>query len=125
MRGDHGAVGSALAGSPAATTNRGVFVAVVTALRPRQWIKNGVIFSALIFSHTLVEPLHLLRSAAAFMLFCAASSAVYILNDILDLKNDRVHPVKSRRPIAAGDITVSLAATVAAILGGGSLVRSW
>ncbi|HET9480218.1 MAG TPA: decaprenyl-phosphate phosphoribosyltransferase, partial [Candidatus Polarisedimenticolia bacterium] len=80
---------------------RGVAAALLAALRPRQWIKNCVIFAALIFSRTLTDPGHLARSLAAFVLFCAVSSAVYILNDIMDLENDRVHPTKSKRPIAA------------------------
>ena len=95
------------------------------SLRPRQWVKNCVIFAALLFSHTLLEPTHLWRSMAAFVLFCAISSAVYILNDILDLENDRMHPTKSKRPIAAGEISVGLAAAFGAVLAVAALGLSW
>lgn len=94
-------------------------------LRPRQWAKNAVIFAALLFSKTLTEPTHLMRSLAAFALFCAVSSAVYILNDILDLENDRRHPTKSKRPIAAGEISIASAAATGILLAGAALVLSW
>lgn len=95
------------------------------SLRPRQWVKNCVIFAALLFSHTLLEPTHLWRSMAAFFLFCAISSAVYILNDILDLENDRMHPTKSKRPIAAGEISVGQAAAFGVVLAVAALGLSW
>ncbi|HET6371829.1 MAG TPA: decaprenyl-phosphate phosphoribosyltransferase [Candidatus Polarisedimenticolia bacterium] len=104
-----------------ASARGGVAGSLFRAMRPRQWIKNAVIFAALVFSHTLTEPAHLLRSAAAFLLFCGISSAVYLLNDILDLKNDRAHPTKSKRPIAAGEISIPLACAVGVALAGGSL----
>jgi 4-hydroxybenzoate polyprenyltransferase len=95
------------------------------SLRPRQWVKNCVIFAALLFSQTLLDPNHLLRSMAAFGLFCAVSSAVYILNDILDLQNDRIHPTKSKRPIAAGEVSVGTAAAAGATLAVVALGLSW
>jgi len=104
---------------------RPVPLALLVAMRPRQWIKNSVIFAALVFSRTLVEPSHLLRSLAAFCLFCAVSSSVYILNDILDLKNDLAHPTKSRRPIAAGEVSTALAAVVGATLALAALALSY
>jgi len=94
-------------------------------MRPKQWIKNSVIFAALVFSHTLAEPSHLLRSVGAFLLFCAVSSAVYILNDIIDLKNDLAHPTKSRRPIAAGEISRGAAGLVGVALAAGALLLSY
>jgi len=124
-RDERAAAGSAVAVPPLAVPDRRALLAHVAALRPRQWVKNAVIFSALIFSHTLVDPLYLLRTAAAFVVFCAASSAVYLLNDILDRKNDRAHPVKRRRPIAAGEVPVPVAATEAATLAGAAVVCSW
>ena len=94
-------------------------------MRVRQWLKNSVIFAALIFSQTLLEPARLGRAAAAFGLFCAFSSAVYILNDILDRSRDRLHPVKRTRPIASGDIAVGAAAAVALTLVVVSLPLAW
>jgi 4-hydroxybenzoate polyprenyltransferase len=118
----------ALAGSEAAAAvavRRTPGLALLTALRPRQWIKNGVIFAALLFSKTLGEPEHLLRTAAAFALFCAVSSAVYLLNDIMDLENDRVHPTKSKRPIAAGELSIAAAAVAGVALAAAALALGW
>ena len=100
-------------------------IALLESMRVRQWLKNSVIFAALIFSQTLLEPARLGRAAAAFGLFCAFSSAVYILNDILDRSRDRLHPVKRTRPIASGDLAVSAAAAVALTLVAVSLPLAW
>ncbi len=90
--------------------------ALLRATRPRQWIKNSVIFAALVFSHTLTDAERLWRSAAAFALFCAVSSAVYLINDVLDISQDRVHPTKSRRPVAAGEISPAAAVAAGGLL---------
>ncbi len=102
--------------------------AFLRALRPKQWIKNCVIFAALIFSRHLTDPHYYWRSLAAFVLFCLVSSAVYLLNDIIDLENDRVHPTKRLRPLAAGEITVTAAMGAGLLLAvaalGGSILLS-
>src|SRR5690349_21791670 len=75
-------------------------------LRPRQWIKNGFVFAPLFFAHRFLDVaswLDILLAAAAF--FCAAC-LVYIGNDIRDAGEDRLHPVKRTRPLAAGEITI-------------------
>jgi len=100
-------------------------IALLESMRVRQWLKNSVIFAALIFSQTLLEAARLGRAAAAFGLFCAFSSAVYILNDILDRSRDRLHPVKRTRPIASGDLAVGAAAAVALTLVVVSLPLAW
>jgi len=99
--------------------------ALIVEVRPHQWIKNSVIFAALIFSHSLDNPDHIWRSVVAFGLFCAITSAVYVLNDLFDLESDRVHPTKSLRPIAAGEIPPALAVVVGAGLAVGGLIASW
>ena len=104
---------------------RGVARALIAVQRPRQWIKNCVIFAALVFSHSLTDIGQFLRAVAAFGLFCAVSSAVYILNDILDIENDRQHPTKSKRPIAAGELSTSLAGTLGVGLAVAALPLSW
>lgn len=91
------------------------------ALRPEQWVKNGVVFAPLVFGLRLFDPGALLASLAAFGVFCAASSAVYLANDISDLERDRRHPRKRLRPIAAGEIPIGAAAAVAAALAVGGL----
>ncbi len=105
--------------------SRGMARALLESMRIRQWLKNSVIFAALIFSQTLGEPGKLGRAIAAFGLFCAFSSAVYILNDILDLKRDRLHPVKRSRPLAAGDLPAVAAVAAAIALVTVSLPLAW
>jgi len=87
--------------------------AILKASRPRQWIKNFAVFAALIFSGTLLDPANQLKSVEAFLLFCAFSSATYLLNDVFDIERDKLHPFKSKRPIASGIIPVPLAVTLA------------
>jgi len=93
-------------------------------MRPKQWVKNLLVFAALIFSENLFDLTKLLQTLAAFVAFCLASGAVYIINDLVDRENDRSHPQKSRRPIASGRVGVAPArltgaASVALALGSG------
>lgn len=76
-----------------------------SCLRIRQWIKNILLFAALVFSGHAFDPPYLLRSVQAFVIFCLISGAVYVLNDILDVAKDREHPIKRLRPFAAGRIS--------------------
>src|SRR3989338_6602765 len=78
-------------------------------LRVNQWIKNLVIFTAIIFSGKLFELNLLLFSLYAFLNFCILSSTSYILNDIIDYQYDRRHPIKKNRPLASGKITIAQA----------------
>src|SRR5438477_3310158 len=101
--------------------------ALLVALRPRQWTKNGLIFIALAFTLNLQQPSFLLRTLAAFVCFCALSSAGYLLNDVVDVEADRAHPTKRLRPIAAGQVPVGFAlvlglALVLAGLGGAFVI---
>ncbi len=77
---------------------------ILILMRPWQWSKNGIVFAGLVFSQNLLEPSYILRSLAAFGLFCLASSAIYVFNDLLDADRDRLHPVKKDRPIASGSV---------------------
>lgn len=77
---------------------------LVQLARPGQWSKNGILFAGLIFSQNLLHAAFLLRSVAAFLLFCLASSAIYMLNDLCDIERDRLHPVKRSRPLPAGRV---------------------
>lgn len=105
-------------------------LALVRALRPRQWVKNGVLFAGIIFtlnqSHTADD---WLRVWGAFLVFCALASAIYVINDVCDLEQDRQHPRKQKRPIAAGEVSVPQAlsaATVLAVVGmSGAAVLGW
>lgn len=82
---------------------------LLLSMRPQQWVKNTVLFAGLVFSFNLFQLELLFKVLLAFTLFCSLTSGVYILNDILDLKSDRTHPTKSKRPIASGKLKVSMA----------------
>ena len=86
---------------------------LVISLRPRQWIKNLFVFAGLIFSHKLFTG-DAWRALEAFVIFCALSGAVYLVNDVADRERDRAHPRKRLRPIASGALAVR-AALVAAL----------
>lgn len=88
----------------------------IRLVRPRQWAKNALVFAAPLGAGVLFEPDAAVRSLIAFVAFSAAASATYAVNDILDADRDRSHPVKGSRPVAAGEVSASLAATVAAVL---------
>lgn len=94
------------------------------ALRPTQWIKNGVVFAGLVFGGKLLDPFACAQATLAFMVFCLVSSGFYLINDVVDRQADARHPLKRLRPVAAGEIAVrrALAAGVvliAAALSGG------
>src|SRR5262245_7954643 len=80
--------------------------AFIRALRPHQWTKNLLVFAALLFSKHLFEPEPFLRTFLAFVSFCGLSGAVYLWNDVADVAQDRLHPKKRKRPIAAGELKV-------------------
>jgi 4-hydroxybenzoate polyprenyltransferase len=86
------------------------------SLRPKQWTKNVAIFAALVFSQRFFEPTFFLETLLAFFLFCFISGSVYILNDVVDLEQDKKHPQKSKRPLASGKLSPSAAVTVGAII---------
>lgn len=85
-------------------------------MRPRQWTKNVFVFAALVFDRQLTKIASLERTLAAFVIFCLLSSSVYIMNDLLDVEADRHHPIKKNRPIAAGNLPISVAIIAAIVL---------
>jgi 4-hydroxybenzoate polyprenyltransferase len=91
--------------------------ALFVALRPKQWVKNLFVFAALVLTGKLGEPTQTAAAVWGFVLFCAVSSAVYLVNDVADRESDRRHPVKMRRPIASGELSPTVALTIAAVLG--------
>src|SRR3989442_9618849 len=86
------------------------------SMRPSQWPKNIFIFAALIFARKLFDGPLVLRSLAAFLIFCLLSSSVYLINDICDRKEDRHHPEKCKRPIASGALPVGVVVPLIIIL---------
>jgi 4-hydroxybenzoate polyprenyltransferase len=89
---------------------------VVRAMRPAQWLKNGIVFAGLVFGGKLLEPTAVASAALAALAFCLLSSGFYLLNDVRDREADRLHPVKRLRPVAAGELLPRTAAIVGAIL---------
>ncbi len=85
-------------------------------LRPRQWLKNFAIFAAITFSGNLFDPTILTKVLIGFFVFCGLSSAAYIINDIFDIKKDRLHPFKKYRPLAHNDIPIFFAIIISLLL---------
>ncbi len=82
---------------------------LIVSVRPGQWTKNLLIFAGLLFGRRLFNPAAVFAAVVAFVAFCALSGAVYLVNDVLDRESDRRHPLKARRPIASGAISVATA----------------
>lgn len=93
-----------------------MLAAIVRLCRPKQWVKNALIFAAPLAAGAFGSPGVVTRVAIAFATFCAASSATYVINDIRDVESDRKHPRKRLRPIASGAVPIPVAWVVAAVL---------
>jgi 4-hydroxybenzoate polyprenyltransferase len=94
-------------------------------MRPLHWIKNIFLFAALVFGQKLDVSVAVGMAVGGFFCFSLAASAIYIFNDIIDRKTDRLHPEKCKRPIAAGDVTIGAAFTVSALCAAASLIGSF
>ncbi len=101
---------------------RSTLSAAIVAMRPRQWVKNLLLFAGVIFAARLDDPVRWVEAVAAFVAYCAASSAAYLVNDVRDAAADRLHPVKRRRPVARGELRPRTAVTLAGVLALGALV---
>lgn len=99
----------------------GRFTGLWRSLRPVQWVKNIFVFAALVFSRHLLDLRLFGLTLFAFAAFCAVSSAIYLVNDLVDRKEDRRHPLKKSRPIAAGIVPPAWAVGLALLLFGGGL----
>src|SRR6185369_15903079 len=91
--------------------------AVIKVARPIHWVKNFALFAALIFTGSLFSHPDVVKVVWAFIAFNLATSTTYIFNDIIDVQNDKLHPIKKNRPIASGVLPVELALFEAFILG--------
>jgi 4-hydroxybenzoate polyprenyltransferase len=101
--------------------------ALIEAMRPRQWTKNAVLFAGLVFDgqFRLANFPAILRTLAAFTIFCLLSGVVYIINDAADVEADRQHPDKKKRPIASGRLPVRLALAFAVLVLAAALPLSY
>jgi decaprenyl-phosphate phosphoribosyltransferase len=106
-----------------------VVAGVIKAVRPRQWVKNVLVFAAPVFALGVEVNYDyrevLVNALIGFAVFCMAASAIYLVNDVRDVEADRQHPTKQFRPIAAGVVPEWLAYALAVVLGVGSLAISW
>ncbi len=94
------------------TTNKNtsLFFGLIRLIRPKQWIKNAFVFAPLLFIGGLIDQAAIIKTCIAAALFCIASSAVYIVNDIHDIEHDRQHPTKvKKRPLASGQVSIKYA----------------
>lgn len=98
---------------------------ILRLLRPEQWVKNAFVVAPLFFTPSAVNEANLRNVALGLACFCAASSAVYVLNDYRDRDSDRMHPRKKHRPLAAGTVPLPLAFTLMAVLLVGALLAAF
>lgn len=99
--------------------------AIIRVLRPIHWIKNLAIFAAIFLTGFLYEDKQIILVVEAFIIFCLATSATYVFNDIIDVKQDQLHPTKKYRPIASGELPMELAIAISFILASTSLLLSY
>lgn len=90
--------------------------ALLRAMRPRQWAKNIFVFVGIVFDQSLLDFNALVQVVAAFVLLCMTASTIYLINDIVDVERDRLHPKKKFRPIASGELPIGVAQIAAVIL---------
>lgn len=99
-----------------------MLVALIQSLRPKQWSKNGLLFAGYLFTIQQRHPTgDLLKVIASFGIFCAVSGATYMINDVVDIECDRIHPRKCKRPIASGSLPVPAAIVAAVLMLGASI----
>jgi len=89
---------------------------LLRAMRPKQWLKNGLLFVAPAAALKLTDGGLLLKVVTAFIIFCLVSSAIYLINDLVDIESDRRHPTKRNRPLASGKLRPLVAQVLAAVL---------
>ena len=98
---------------------------LLRTMRPRQWSKNIFVFAALVFDAQMTNLVAVGQTVATFALLCLMSSAVYVMNDLGDIENDRQHPVKRHRPLPAGELSPTVAKMAVWLLAGGSLLGAY
>src|SRR5215212_3970354 len=104
---------------------RSLALSLLLSLRPAQWSKNLIVFAGLLFGMRLFDIGAVLAALSAFAVFCALSGVVYLVNDIVDRDSDRLHPLKSKRPIASGAVPVPIAVAAAVTVGAAALAGGY
>ncbi len=123
-------IGMSEEAAPVTGPPRSLPAGIVKAVRPRQWVKNLLVLAAPLVAlgddrFTYDYRTVLIKVSVAFVAFCLAASAVYLVNDARDVEADRAHPTKRFRPIAAGVVSERLAYGLSILLGAASLIVSW
>jgi 4-hydroxybenzoate polyprenyltransferase len=98
-----------------------ILLGILKTMRPKQWVKNLFVLAPVVFAKNLFHEQVLLRAVAAFAAFSLLAGAVYMINDLVDVEDDRRHPTKRNRPIASGEVSPAVAKSSAALLVLGSL----
>ena len=109
---------------PSPQGRRSVLLNLLISLRPGQWTKNLFVFAALVFAQRLGDMDAVMKAVIAFFVFCALSSTIYLINDVLDREQDRRHPLKAHRPIASGVLSPTLALIAAAVVGIAAMIAA-
>lgn len=94
-------------------------------MRPHQWVKNGFVFTGLLFGHAWHDTHLVTQAVLAFAVFCLVSSAVYVFNDIVDMEQDKLHPKKKNRPLASGKVSRTVAIIQSAVLAIAAVLLGW
>ena len=102
-----------------------MIIELLRLMRPHQWVKNTFVLAGLLFGHAWNNPTLVTQTLFAFVAFCLISSTIYILNDIVDIEQDRHHPSKRKRPLPSGKLKVSTAALFALLLGASALTLAF
>jgi len=95
---------------------------ILATMRPRQWTKNLVVFAGLIFSQNLANGALVWKSIEAFLIFCALSGVIYIINDVVDVEKDKLHEAKRHRPLPAGKLKAADGIAAAVVIGAAALL---
>ncbi len=109
-------MGDATPSTATGVRQRSQLALLFKTMRPKQWTKNVFVWAALVFDVKLFQIQPFLRTLAAFILFCLISSAVYIINDLVDMPKDRLHPEKRNRPLASGALNPNIAIVGAVVI---------
>ncbi|HKH11049.1 MAG TPA: decaprenyl-phosphate phosphoribosyltransferase [Rubrobacter sp.] len=94
----------------------GIAGSLLRLARPKQWTKNGFVLAGVVFAGKALSLSHVLEALLAFVAFCLLSGAVYAFNDVLDVEEDRKHPLKRLRPVASGEVPVTAAVVFSLVL---------
>jgi len=89
---------------------------ILLSMRPEQWIKNFFVFTALLFSKNLLNPSKDIEAIIGFTIFCMITGCAYMINDLVDLEKDKLHPAKSRRPLASGKLKKDTAVKIVVLV---------